>query len=622
VRMFGIVVGSLALVVFLAGGLISEAYPQVGFAPAFTGPTTIIPSDALICDKSAGGGQIGCRNGGTAVCEAKSICRNNDKETIWQYASCRTSPGGHDDPFWEDCTLSGKMCVDGECVTPCVDQCVLGSRKCDPSGGYRVCGNYDSDSCSEWSGVSACGEGLICHEGACKVDPVDCAPVPSGIVSSWEGYTSGLIDSAKDMFDGNDGEVNGVEFVSGFVDGAFSFDGVDDYIRIPHAFNLEFDSLTIEGWIRPDDTSSGSLFDKEEGRLLLFNGKVACGLGMASGILLSFPGSTSISIGEWTHVACTYDMASGVGKIYLNGLEDGIFDSGVLNNPLVSDNNDLTIGNDLFLTNPYSGLIDELSIYDRALSIEEVQEINKAGRAGKCELEPAVCAPVPDGIVSWWDGRGSGISLEEEVDDIVDGNYGVPSTINWQSQQGYVNSFALEFDGVDDYIQVPDADNLDVSSITIEGWIRPDEVGSRQTILSKFNPIQGSWNYAMYVDTGSLYCIVDTSKGSLVAISASNSIPFGQWTHVACIYNEENGLLEAYMGGNRVGLDSLSQFASIIFSTGDISIGALSAELNDEIVSFNYFDGLIDELSLYNRDLGPEEILTIYEAGSAGKCRG
>ena len=59
--------------------------------------------------------------------------------------------------------------------------------------------------------------------------------------------------------------------------------------------------------------------------------------------------------------------------------------------------------------------LDELGIYNRALSAAEILAIYNAGSAGKCPPPP--CAPVPAGLISWWPGQNS-------TADVAGGNNG------------------------------------------------------------------------------------------------------------------------------------------------------------------------------------------------------
>ena len=75
---------------------------------------------------------------------------------------------------------------------------------------------------------------------------------------------------------------------------------------------------------------------------------------------------------------------------------------------------------DLFAGSRHLGGLDEVSIYNRALSASEVVAIYNAGSAGKCPSAPPPtnCAPAPSGLTSWWPGEGN-------ANDVADANFGV-----------------------------------------------------------------------------------------------------------------------------------------------------------------------------------------------------
>ena len=76
--------------------------------------------------------------------------------------------------------------------------------------------------------------------------PQRCLEVPSGLVAWLPGD-----GDAGDIEGTNDGTlVNGATFVSGQVDQAFTFDGVDDFVEVPDASALEPSVVTVDAWIR------------------------------------------------------------------------------------------------------------------------------------------------------------------------------------------------------------------------------------------------------------------------------------------------------------------------------------------------------------------------------------
>ena len=68
-------------------------------------------------------------------------------------------------------------CLECPTITPpsCTDECsYIGQRTCYGSNYYKVCGNYDSDSCLEWSSIQYCPSGYICQNGECVYQPPSC----------------------------------------------------------------------------------------------------------------------------------------------------------------------------------------------------------------------------------------------------------------------------------------------------------------------------------------------------------------------------------------------------------------------------------------------------------------
>jgi len=171
---------------------------------------------------------------------------------------------------------------------------------------------------------------------------------------------------------------------------AYSFNGSSSYIVIPKnsAFDLTT-QFTISVWIYQTDsqyagyrivdkcnsgTPDGISFDtygaNTGGRQLRLQG---AGTGSPGNVV----GATQYSLFKWHHVVAT--VSGIVGKVYLDGTLDGTGDAG----NIPSNNLDIFIGR----AHPYSGgttewfkgIIDDLSIYNRALSAAEVGEISSNG---------------------------------------------------------------------------------------------------------------------------------------------------------------------------------------------------------------------------------------------------
>ena len=226
-----------------------------------------------------------------------------------------------------------------------------------------------------------------------------CTAAPPGLVSWWTGDTD-----ASDIQDGNNGVLtNGaLAGVAGKVGGAFSFDGINDFVKIPASLNLDVGTssgFTIDAWINPSATSFRPLVEWNDGGGLSSSVGTHFWLGIfkGSGSLFANIVDTSgafhfiesapnvITVNTLQHVAVTYDKITGVATLYKDGT---IIEQQNLGSFTPETSSDLYLGHrpPSIGSGFYSGLMDEVEIFDRALSQSEIQDIVNAGSAGKCKV--------------------------------------------------------------------------------------------------------------------------------------------------------------------------------------------------------------------------------------------
>ena len=168
------------------------------------------------------------------------------------------------------------------------------------------------------------------------------------------------------------------------------------------------------------------------------------------------------------------------------------------------------------------------------------------------------------------------------------------------------------FDGSNDYVGCGNDDSLNVrSAITIEAWIKPDTLSTvnQNSILSKS---LGYWFFVSNAKklTFSRFNINDPNMGygKFSILSTDVNIPTGTWSHVAVSYDTTTG--------NTVKLYINGEFSkSVNFTNGLIDSTITSLEIGRWQTS-HYFDGTIDELSVWNRSLSAMEIANIYKRGA------
>jgi len=218
--------------------------------------------------------------------------------------------------------------------------------------------------------------------------------------------------------------------------------------------------------------------------------------------------------------------------------------------------------------------------------------------------------PVPPGLIAWWSGDG-------HPNDCAGAHHGT-----LQGGATYAPGLvgqAFSLDGAHDFIRVPHDLSLNPDvGYTIECWIRPNTAAGRRVIVSKWNDDARDWSYifkiASKIDKLS-FELSDSSRGDLAHLIGQESIGQGRWMHVAATY--DTSVAKIYANGVQDAITKIDPQRHIGNGVVDVLIGGVftGGGVNEN------FSGLIDEVSLYNRALSAEEILTIFQAGAAGKLK-
>jgi RHS repeat-associated protein len=226
---------------------------------------------------------------------------------------------------------------------------------------------------------------------------VECLPSPGGLVGWWQGETNG-----DEAVNGNNATLYGVTFTNGEVGSAFYFGGWDSlaYAYVPGSSNLDVGpgpGLTIECWIDPNDlTTAGPLVGWDDGggdsRVALWvnwtdSGALSADLYDADwngNTLFSAPGV--LTAGSFQHVAVTYNQSNGLAVLYCNGTVVAAQNLGSLS-PLTAS--DLYLGGNPGWQAYYSGRLDEVGVYNRALEASEIAAIYDAANLGRCGIPPS-----------------------------------------------------------------------------------------------------------------------------------------------------------------------------------------------------------------------------------------
>lgn len=161
-------------------------------------------------------------------------------------------------------------------------------------------------------------------------------------------------------------------WVNGTYGSAISFDGDNDYVEIPDSSSLDInDNISITAWVYPKEwgaSGMGRIVDKGPSyEFYVWNVQSAIKVWFNNGAVDATGNTNSLQLNKWQHVAFTYDRQNV--RFYVDGSPVG---SPSATSVLGLNDNSLFIGNNRYNARQFSGAIDEVRIWNRALTQAEI----------------------------------------------------------------------------------------------------------------------------------------------------------------------------------------------------------------------------------------------------------
>ncbi|MDF1498843.1 MAG: LamG domain-containing protein, partial [Patescibacteria group bacterium] len=162
----------------------------------------------------------------------------------------------------------------------------------------------------------------------------------------------------------------------------------------------------------------------------------------------------------------------------------------------------------------------------------------------------------------------------------------------------------MQFDGVDDYVVVPDHNSLDISTqLSVETWVKIEKkpTGNDQNIVHKNTEYLLRYTNGGAEDVFSFYLYNGTDW--MPVMNSSTHPVLNTWYHVVATWDDSTNDTKIYVNG--VLENTVQNTNTINFSTSDLYISSWSA-------TDSYLSGSIDEVRIYNRTLSADEIRKHY----------
>ena len=457
--------------------------------------------------------------------------------------------------------------------------------------------------------------------------------------------------------------------------GAYNFPNNADYINCGNDASLNIKGpITVSAWIKPTANlgTYKRIVEKDWAQSYILNSKSG-----TNGIAFCMdsdgnPGNyvqtadNVIPLNSWTHVVGTWDGSEL--RIYLNGTLNASKNYSVA---VTGSANNVFIGKySGGVGNSFPGWIDEVQIYNRSLSAQQVLALynrqskmvsqetitgetwkacvtpidselegdtscsNNLTVKGNVLLNPILNSTYgtngtdenltvyphtqPGAItnITTWYRNGTSITVLNmpfDTNDAVSAkdystykNLGAVQNATWTSSG--ISGGAYSFNGVNATIQVPDSASLSPNeTVTVEGWFYYTSIGRNSGLIWKH-----SYNYILYTgEAGLVKFNVWNSSGAMSGASFSeNLLAAPGWNHIVGVFDGTKSIL--YLNGTQTGTNGSVIGGGIRDQAGNLFIGK-----RGDNVGLAYFNGTIDEVRIYNRTLSAQQIKSNYNAGSS-----
>lgn len=309
--------------------------------------------------------------------------------------------------------------------------------------------------------------------------------------------------------------------------------------------------------------------------------------------------STSLSIGNWHLITVS------LGKdltLYIDGAV-AAQTTGVSTRPYNADvalligstQNGTNLNQPTYIDN-FEGDIDDVRIYDTALTTSQVASMYQEGLNYTLRAWYTLDAINNNQVVD---------SAPYHITGSVLGN---PSVV-----AGMVEPNALSFDGVDDYIRVPDNDviNLRGGSFTLSAWVKTTSQSPLMILEKNGAPTPGFKNYGIYMNASSFRFFARCDNPSGQDMGSTVPVNDGNWHYVVAVRDGITDKRYVYIDGV-LSAQATDTQCDDFSSTAPLYIGARLASLPSPGILFN---GSMDDVKIYSRALTAAEITAEYQQG-------
>jgi len=408
---------------------------------------------------------------------------------------------------------------------------------------------------------------------------------------------------------GHDGIMGGnmtqTSWVPGIYGSALHFDGTNDTVQVAthndyditadesFSVSLWFNTRVVNalsplekgtapGWRLRQQTSNGTIFFQ-----------VRDG---TTNVQVNSLTTTAIYDGKWHQVTAVLNRADNTLKLYIDGILQESKDVSVIGS--LSNAQDLEVS---YKSDIWNGNIDEVKIFDYALTPAQVAyNFNRGAPIAWWKMDECEGTTIHDASGNKHNGTwsGSGGGTQTTV-----GTCSSSGTAWGNGSSGKYNG-SLNFDSTDDYVDIDSSAShmpSGTSNVSVAAWVKPNVVTSAKSIIT-YGGTALSSGYGLGVGTVSAKANISING---TYYSGNTTLTTGQWYHIVGVY--DHNTVKLYVNGK---LDASTSLSSSITASSTLRIGMEPSS------SMNY-DGIIDDVRIYNYALSADQVKQVANGGAA-----
>ena len=431
----------------------------------------------------------------------------------------------------------------------------------------------------------------------------------TGLVGYWP-FNGNANDASGNA---NNGTNNGATLTTdrlGNVNSAYSFNGSSNYINVNSSSSLNtanMNQLSISGWFNNISSGSGGGFVVRLGNQNLTTGGIGYEVYTNAGNLNvnnwwlnqnpHYSDSKPIQNNQWYFFVIVYDFVNNVSSFYVNGT--------LVNSTTAtlykSTNPILNIGRNTNIGSYFNGLIDDIGIWNRALSQQEISDMYNQVPiySDNCN---AVSGSLVNGLVAYYPFCGNANDQSgHEYNGTVNG-----ATLT-TDRFGNANA-AYNFNGINNFISTTCPGVLGTNSRSISFWFNSTSNNTNETVFTDYGGSNCGQGFACTLFPQNK----PGADNSCSTISSNNSSSLNSWNFYTVTYSSTDGTnitnCKLYINGVlQTTTQNTTQYP--INTTNVVNMVFGSSRLYNSI---QYFQGKLDDIGIWNRALTTSEVTQLY----------